>query len=163
MRFSKYFELITWITLIGGIVLAGFGLYKFGFAENSDYAILMLVIGLVMLTIGIVLFVINERNQRKKKKRPKTEKPTRQQRSVNYSIRRQLDDEKPKKKGKLIASIVDYPVAGEVCMISKLPIEDDDNLLQCPFCSSYFIKKYLEEWTKNNKTCPVCKSIILEE
>ncbi|MGC9779617.1 MAG: hypothetical protein HZR80_10285 [Candidatus Heimdallarchaeota archaeon] len=161
MRFNRYFELITWITLIGGIVLAGVGLYKFGFAENSDYAILMLVIGLVMLTIGIVLFVINERNQRKKKSIK--EKPTRQQRSVNYSIRTQLDDEKPMKKGKLIASIVDYPVVGEVCMISKLPIEDDDNVLQCPFCSSYFIKKYLEEWTKNNKTCPVCKSIILEE
>ena len=162
MRLDKYIETTSWIAIIGGAILAGFGLYKFGFAENSNYAILMLVLGLVVLAIGIVLFILNERKKRKKKQ-TKKQKSTKTQESVNYSIRYQLDDEKIEKKGKLIATKIDYSVVGEVCMISKLPIEESESVLQCPFCSSYFLKEYLEEWTEENDICPVCKKKIIDE
>ena len=161
MRLDKYIEIVSWITMIGGAVLAGFGLYKFGFAENSNYAVLMLVLGLVVLVIGIVLFIVNERNQRKKKQTKRKRTP-RAQSSVDYSIKHQLEDEKPEKKGKLITKEIDYSVEGETCMISKLPIEEDERVLQCPFCSSYFIKEYLEEWTEEHDSCPVCKKKIVD-
>jgi len=47
---------------------------------------------------------------------------------------------------------------GEKCMITKLPLERRDKILQCPSCQSHFIDRYLAEWLKQGKPCPVCKT-----
>jgi hypothetical protein len=49
---------------------------------------------------------------------------------------------------------------GSKCMISKLEIKPEDNVVQCINCNYYFIKDYLIEWLKNNENCPVCQTIL---
>ncbi len=55
------------------------------------------------------------------------------------------------------AYIITSPPLEEMCMISKLPLRTDQDVLQCPSCESYFIKKYLEDWLREKDNCPVCK------
>ena len=55
------------------------------------------------------------------------------------------------------AYVITNPPLEEMCMISKLPLRTDQNVLQCPSCESYFIKKYLEDWLREKDVCPVCK------
>lgn len=49
---------------------------------------------------------------------------------------------------------------GSKCMISKLAIEPEDDVVQCLNCNSYFIKDYIIEWLKNHENCPVCQTIL---
>ncbi|MHA1556734.1 MAG: hypothetical protein ACTSPM_07340 [Candidatus Heimdallarchaeota archaeon] len=46
---------------------------------------------------------------------------------------------------------------GAICMITKIPLGDQKDVLQCPACESYFLGEYLREWVKEKKICPVCK------
>lgn len=55
------------------------------------------------------------------------------------------------------AYVITNPPLEEMCMISKLPLRTDQDVLQCPSCESYFIKKYLEDWLREKDICPVCK------
>jgi len=55
------------------------------------------------------------------------------------------------------AYVITNPPSNEMCRISKLPLRTDQDVLQCPSCESYFIKKYLEDWLRENDVCPVCK------
>ncbi len=55
------------------------------------------------------------------------------------------------------AYVITNPPLEEMCMISKLPLRTDQDVLQCPSCESYFIKKYLEDWLREKDVCPVCK------
>ncbi|NHJ49161.1 MAG: hypothetical protein FK733_15340 [Asgard group archaeon] len=49
---------------------------------------------------------------------------------------------------------------GSKCMISKLDMKPEDNVVQCVNCHSYFIKDYIVEWLKNHENCPVCQTIL---
>jgi hypothetical protein len=49
---------------------------------------------------------------------------------------------------------------GSKCMISKLAIKPEDDVVQCMNCNSYFLKRYLIEWLKNHENCPVCQTIL---
>jgi hypothetical protein len=49
---------------------------------------------------------------------------------------------------------------GSKCMISKLNIKPEDDVVQCLNCNSYFIKDYIIEWLKNHENCPVCQTIL---
>jgi uncharacterized membrane protein len=49
---------------------------------------------------------------------------------------------------------------GSKCMISKMDIKPEDDVVQCMNCHSYFIKDYIIEWLKNHENCPVCQTIL---
>lgn len=55
------------------------------------------------------------------------------------------------------AYVITNAPSNELCRISKLPLRTDQDVLQCPSCESYFIKKYLEDWLREKDVCPVCK------
>ncbi len=55
------------------------------------------------------------------------------------------------------AYVITNPPLEEMCMISKLPLRSNQDVLQCPSCEAYFIKKYLEDWLREKDVCPVCK------
>ncbi|MBK5113097.1 MAG: hypothetical protein KGD59_08035 [Candidatus Heimdallarchaeota archaeon] len=164
MTSKKYLGILTWAAIIAGLGLAGFGLYRYGFVEGSNFDYLFIIFGAALFVIGTVLFVANMKKQ-KKRTSTRIQTPTRTQRPISRSHRLSIeeDDEAVSSGAKIIASIVDYPIQNEKCMISKTEIQDDDEVLQCPFCSSYFIKMYLEEWLEKHKTCPVCQNILVEE
>jgi len=164
MSSKKYLGFLSWIAIIAGLGLAGFGLYRYGFVEDSSFNYLFLIFGSALFIIGAILFVSNMKKQ-KKRSPPRTQTPTRTRQPVSRSQRLSVEEDEDtiSSDSKIIASKVDYPVENEKCMISKLEIQDDDEVLQCPFCSSYFVKKYLEEWVGKNKTCPVCQNRLIEE
>ena len=163
MSSKKFLGILTWTAIIAGLGLTGFGLYRLGFVGDSKFDYLFLIFGGVLFVIGTVLFVFNMKKQ--KKRTPLRAQPsTRTQRPISRSHRLSIEEEDAVSSGaKIIASKVDYPIQNEKCMISKTEIQDDDEVLQCPFCSSYFIKKYLEEWLEKHKNCPVCQNILVEE
>ena len=164
MSSKKYLNILSWILLILGLGLAGFGLYRYGFVGDSNFNYLFIIFGAALFIIGTILFVINLKKP-KKRSPPRTQTPTRTRQPVSRSQRLSIEEEDKiiSSDAKIIASKVDYPIQNEKCMISKLEIQDDDEVLQCPFCSSYFIKKYLEEWIGKHKTCPVCKNRLIDE
>lgn len=163
MSSNKFLGILTWAAIIAGLGLAGFGLYRYGFVEGSNFDYLFIIFGAALFVIGTVLFVANMKKQ-KKRTPPRTQPQTRTQRPISRSHRLLIEEEDAVSSGaKIIASRVNYPIQNEKCMISKTEIQDDDEVLQCPFCSSYFIKKYLEEWLEKHKTCPVCQNILVEE
>ena len=164
MSSKRYLGIWSWIAIIAGLGLAGFGLYRFGFIEGSSFDYLFIIFGVALFIVGAVLFVINMKKP-KKRSSLRTQTPTRTRQPVSRSQRLSIEeeDETISSDAKIIATKVDYPVDHEKCMISKLEIQDDDEVLQCPFCSSYFIKKYLEEWIGKHKTCPVCKNRLIDE
>lgn len=59
----------------------------------------------------------------------------------------------------LFLQVKDPPV-GAVCMITKIALDKQENILQCPNCESYFQEDYLREWVKEKKICPVCKFVL---
>jgi len=164
MSSKKYLGFLAWIAIIAGLGLAGFGLYRLGFVEDSSFDYLFIIFGAILFIIGATLFVLNIKKQ-KKRSPLRTQTPTRSRQLVSRSQRLSIEEEAEVKlsDSKIIASKVDYPVEHEKCMISKLEIQDDDDVLQCPFCSSYFIKKYLKEWIGKHKTCPVCQNRLIDE
>ena len=163
MSSKKYLGIWSWIAIIIGLGLAGFGLYRYGFVEGSSFDYLFIIFGVALFIIGTVLFVINMRKP-KKRTPPRTQTATRTRQSVSRTQRLSIEEEEAlSSDAKIIASKVDYPIQNEKCMISKTEIQEDDEVLQCPFCSSYFIEKYLEEWLVKHKTCPVCQNVLVEE
>jgi hypothetical protein len=164
MSSKKYLGILTWAAIIAGLGLIGFGLFRYGFIEGSNFDYLFIIFGAALFVIGTVLFVANLKKQ-KKRSPLRSQPPTRTQRPVSRSHRLSIEEEEETHSGraKIIASKVDYPIQNEKCMISKTEIQDEDEVLQCPFCSSYFIKKYLEEWIGKHKICPVCQNLLLEE
>ncbi|NHJ32087.1 MAG: hypothetical protein FK732_04425 [Asgard group archaeon] len=155
--------ILSWIAIILGLGLVGFGLYRYGFGGGSSFDYLFIIFGALLFICGTVLFIMNSKKQ-KKRSLTRTQPTTRTRQPVSRSHRLSIEEEEVKlDASKIIASKVDYSVENEKCMISKLEIKNDDVILQCPFCSSYFIKKYLVEWVEKNKTCPVCKSILIED
>jgi len=165
MSARRYQGVLSWIAIILGLGLAGFGLYRYGFVPSSNFDYLFIIFGVLFFVCGTALFIVNFKKQ-KKRTTPSRQVPTRTRQPVSRTYRLSIEEEeeKAKRKGaKIIATRVDYAVQNEKCMISKLEIQNDDRILQCPFCSSYFIKKYLEEWVEKNKTCPVCQSVLIEE
>lgn len=164
MSSKRYLGIWSWIAIIAGLGLAGFGLYRYGFVEGSSFDYLFMIFGAILFIMGATLFVLNMKKS-KKRSPPRTQTPTRTRQPVSRSQRLSIEeeDETISSDAKIIATKVDYPVDHEKCMISKLEIQDDDDVLQCPFCSSYFIKKYLEEWIGKHKTCPVCQNRLIDE
>jgi hypothetical protein len=164
MSSKKYLGILTWVAIITGLGLVGFGLYRYGFIEDSNFDYLFIIFGTALFVLGTVLFVTNLKKP-KKRSPPRAQPQTRTQRPISRSHRLSIEeeDEALSSSAKIIASKVDYPIQNEKCMISKTEIQNDDEVLQCPFCSSYFIKKYLEEWLAKHKTCPVCQNILVEE
>ncbi|MHA1462324.1 MAG: hypothetical protein ACTSQ0_04560 [Candidatus Heimdallarchaeota archaeon] len=46
---------------------------------------------------------------------------------------------------------------GAICMITKIPLDDQKDVLQCPNCESSFLGEYLRDWVEEKTICPVCK------
>ncbi|MHA1155570.1 MAG: hypothetical protein ACTSQK_05630 [Candidatus Heimdallarchaeota archaeon] len=44
----------------------------------------------------------------------------------------------------------------DICMICKLTFVFSDFVYQCPQCNCYFHKEHIENWLKDNTSCPVC-------
>ncbi|NHJ86875.1 MAG: hypothetical protein FK734_15540 [Asgard group archaeon] len=163
MSSNKIINVLTWILIVSGLGLAGWGLYKLGFGASSEYAVLILVMGLVVFLIGAVLFFLKGRLGEKKQTTPRRYTPVSQPNLSSLDDMNSIRD-KPIHKDRIIkARRVIHPPPGEVCMISKMELTPDDEILQCTFCGSYFIKSYLEDWLAENKNCPVCQSILVEE
>lgn len=162
MSSKKYLGIWSWIAIIAGLGLAGFGLYRYGFVEGTNYDYLFIIFGVALFIIGAVLFVMNMKKP-KKRSPPRTQTPSRTRQPVSRTQRLSIEEEESlSSDAKIIATKVDYPIQNEKCMISKTEIQEDDEILQCPFCSSYFIKKYLEEWLRKHKTCPVCQNKLID-
>lgn len=49
------------------------------------------------------------------------------------------------------------------CMISKTTFDNNDRVVQCHQCESYFLKIYLINWLIQNNACPVCKTTLKAE
>ena len=78
--------------------------------------------------------------------------------SHNYNvIRNQQSKKKTTKKNFDYIYVKARPIKGTICMISKTLLDDQDKVLQCPKCNSYFVESYLVEWIEEHITCPVCK------
>jgi len=43
-----------------------------------------------------------------------------------------------------------------VCMVCKIDLEINQNVLICPSCNSYYHEEHLIQWLQVNTTCPVC-------
>ncbi|NPE06817.1 MAG: hypothetical protein GNW80_00925 [Asgard group archaeon] len=165
MSSKRYQGILSWIAIILGLGLAGFGLFRYGFVEGSSFDYLFIIFGVLFFIFGTILFVSNFKKQKKRSPPRIQTTPTRTRQPVSRSQRLSIEEEDDivSSDAKIIASKVDYPIQNEKCMISKTEIQDDDEVLQCPFCSSYFIKKYLEEWLVKHKTCPVCQNMLIEK
>jgi hypothetical protein len=44
-----------------------------------------------------------------------------------------------------------------VCMICKLPLKKNQQIVQCPMCQSLFHQEHIREWLRMKKQCPVCR------
>ncbi|NHJ83978.1 MAG: NINE protein [Asgard group archaeon] len=69
-------------------------------------------------------------------------------------------DDNTLKKFSLKLITVKYPPENEICMISKLPINQYKEIVKCPYCFSFFIKEYIIDWIVEKENCPVCKQIL---
>jgi len=47
-------------------------------------------------------------------------------------------------------------------MICKLALRNNQEILICPFCQSYFHEEHLQEWLQIADDCPVCKNSLIE-
>lgn len=52
---------------------------------------------------------------------------------------------------------------GEICMICKIRLRKDKEILQCPLCGSLFHKEHLLEWLIEKDSCPVCKELLKQK
>ncbi len=49
-----------------------------------------------------------------------------------------------------------------LCMICKLALRNNQEILICPFCQSFFHEEHLQDWLQLADDCPVCKNLLKE-
>ncbi len=47
-----------------------------------------------------------------------------------------------------------------LCMICKLSLRKNQEIIKCPFCHSYFHSEHLQEWLQIADDCPVCNKSL---
>lgn len=185
---KKGFQNMSWFILMAAfIVLIFFGGFSlFGFFAGSMF-IFYFILGFALLcfTILMVMFIFFRIMERNKKKQSESDSRSGTQGQYQAPTEPYQYKEKapsPGLFGRAFPSnapkattlttpqsepIVIYyiqPITkappGSKCMISKLPIKPEDDVVQCMNCNSYFIKGYLIKWLKDNKNCPVCQTIL---
>ncbi|MBN1329979.1 MAG: hypothetical protein JXA54_10945 [Candidatus Heimdallarchaeota archaeon] len=167
---------LAWFLVISGLGLAGFGLYSLGFNNNPLYSIPLLVVGLVLFFIGIAFYVMSEKKAKQLKEQERSSRGIRRSQIISSEIlvspderelvtntQFQFTEESPESKtlaesGLLKAKRIYSLRSEEVCMISKIPLTRNNQILQCPSCQSFFIEEYLIKWLQEKPYCPVCKA-----
>lgn len=169
------------------IVLIFFGGFSlFGFFAGSMF-IFYFILGFALLCFSILMimflfFRVMERNRKKEKEMEGSYKT--QAQSITSTEPDAFMEKTPSTGlfGRVFSSTTSQPTTqdfprsepiiiyniqpitkaspGSKCMISKLTIKPEDDVVQCINCNSYFIKEYLIEWLKNNENCPVCQTIL---
>ena len=51
----------------------------------------------------------------------------------------------------------------KTCTICRQKINEETDLILCPFCASAYHQKHIEEWLTHNNSCPVCQITLKEE
>lgn len=51
-------------------------------------------------------------------------------------------------------------VEDRFCMICKLELRINQEILECPLCGSLYHKEHLMKWIRINKKCPVCRGLL---
>lgn len=165
---SKTYSILAWISIIIGLGGASFGLYEFGFGSQRSYSLPIMIIGFVILISGIVLYILDFQMKKKEKQTQLSTRAARRTPSVYEEV--ELETEKMSEAEKLEMKRLSYektgikaiyiPIVppGNKCMISKITLTSANEILQCPFCKSYFLLEYLVDWVNKNDICPVCQS-----
>ncbi|NHJ38747.1 MAG: hypothetical protein FK731_01850 [Asgard group archaeon] len=170
MASSKTYSIIAWILIIIGLGGAGFGLYEYGFNGQPSYSLPVMIIGFLILISGITLYILGFQKKKQEKESRLISRAARRTPSVYEEV--ELETEKMSESEKLEMKRLSYektgikaiyiPIVppGNKCMISKTKLTSAHEILQCPYCKSYFLLDYLVDWVNKNNNCPVCKAIL---
>jgi hypothetical protein len=53
--------------------------------------------------------------------------------------------------------------AGQKCMVCKLELKDEQDIIYCPYCKGPAHISHLLEWVHMNGTCPICQMRLKED
>ena len=159
------------IVILTSIFSIGGGLYVYFTSENILGAFLIIGFG-VLEFIGLVIYFIYKRKDRRlirdfesrielESNLPPEERIRRNEQHTlraeqALSLAKEEKKAQRKKDSPIIKEYKKKLQDDDFCMICKLDLREENEILQCPFCRSLFHKEHLEEWLTIKKTCPVC-------
>lgn len=166
LKFNSLLNLL----LVSSIVFIITGIALIFQFPDRELLIIILAIGILFFIGSIIVLV---KNRVELRLREKEEIGERTEIRIGHTfdaydqrIKRALQIAKSKKDGRsLIDGVSIRKYSGkletdDVCMVCKLSLTKQDEILQCPKCESLFHKEHLLEWITIKKSCPVCHYVL---
>ena len=134
----------------------------------------------IILGIGVILFIVLAIIMTAQRLEPKSSFQTesisyladKQRKKSKEIYRQRVEQALQKALGKqenmsisedLSVNVYTGNLDDDVCMVCKLFLNEQDEILQCPICESLYHRDHLLEWVKVEKRCPVCSQVLYKK
>jgi len=164
-----YLQTIMVVSLLIAVIVGIISIYSFDLSNTA---------GIVTVTIAAIfflIFIISLVKFIRRQEKVETKSRTQSQRSFDEiadshrshqqieAFRRQLDPKKSHNTKRII-TLESFTFTEDsddyLCMICKLSLRKNQEIMKCPFCHSYFHSEHLQEWLQIADDCPVCNKSL---
>jgi len=147
---------IALLLMMVGFMAAIVGISAFNNEENN---ILIIAIGVFVFLFSLGIFLVLSKSNDKKILADTSQNSHSKSNDNHMSRKVPLIDINKTQNEQVMHVVKAINISKNAkCMITKIPLSNQKDILCCPNCKSNFLGSYLRNWVENHKKCPVCKT-----